>query len=57
MKVYLSDQLASSVNDVKCGYAIVSEFMNEVKILMIKVYLILLYLESLVLSLICSPIL
>ena len=30
MKVYICDQLASSVNDVECSNAVVSEFMNEV---------------------------
>ena len=35
MKVYICDKLTSSANDVKCSNAIVSEFMNEVKIQMI----------------------
>ena len=30
MKVYICDKLTSSVNDVKCSNAVVSEFMNEV---------------------------
>ena len=30
MKVYICDKLTSSVNDVKCGNAIASEFINEV---------------------------
>ena len=30
MKVYICDQLASSVNDVECSNAVVSEFMNAV---------------------------
>ena len=29
MKAYISDKLTSSVNDVKCIDAVVSEFMNE----------------------------
>ena len=32
MKAYIFDNLASSVNDVKCSNAVVSEFMNEVMI-------------------------
>ena len=30
MKAYTCDKLMSSVNDVKCSNAVVSEFMNEV---------------------------
>ena len=30
MKAYIFDKLKSSVNDVKCSNAVVSEFMNEV---------------------------
>ena len=30
MKAYICDKLTSSVNDVKCSNAVVSEFMNEV---------------------------
>ena len=30
MKVDICDKLTSSVNDVKCGNAIASEFINEV---------------------------
>ena len=30
MKVYICDKLTSSVNDIKCSNAVVSEFMNEV---------------------------
>ena len=30
MKAYICDKLMSSVNDVKCSNAVVSEFMNEV---------------------------
>ena len=30
MKAYISHKLTSSVNDVKCSNAVVSEFMNEV---------------------------
>ena len=64
MKVYICDQLASSVNDVECSNAVVSEFMNEVDditditifdftvpwVFSFEIYLILLCLESLVLK-------
>ena len=30
MKAYISHKLTSSVNDIKCSNAVVSEFMNEV---------------------------
>ena len=32
MKAYICDKLKSSVNDVKCSNAVVSEFNNEVMI-------------------------
>ena len=32
MKAYIFDNLTSSVNDVECSNAVVSEFMNEVMI-------------------------
>ena len=31
MKAYISDKLTSSVNDVECSNAVISEFMNDVK--------------------------
>ena len=48
MKVYICDELTSSVNDVECSNAVVSEFMNEVyNIIDITLWF---YLESLVLK-------
>ena len=32
MKAYICDKRTSSVNDVKCSNAVVSEFLNEIMI-------------------------